>query len=604
VDFLRQWIGIILVLAGLLRAGVVVLQEPMVGYANQGDMHGTSACTGIFPSNALAAQAPTPDAPISQYTLGARTDGCYQSAEAGIAATAGALARATGAGSKFKLQWVGYVKLALLFGAALAIGWLLRDHPAAATLHGLVVLLVLADPVVTLWMNTLYTEFGTIWSIYVVIAASCVLALYDRQSLFAWALLIIGLVVLAVSSEQFALLGPAMVLAAWPWLWHNSHRLTVATFVITLVATFVGLVVLPRPAQVAKADRTNAYLNLIVPASSLATRGLATLGLPDTCEPLVGASSSRQRGESVEKACPQVYALSRFSFVRTASDEPAALARAGARALPVVKGLSPSYLGTIEGQRAKSIDDLPWWAFSPVRALDAALPASVFAVLTLATFVLAPAGLIALLVLRRWRGDPLAPLLLAMLLGGTALYAFLSTILLRGLSEGARHYLPGSLAMYVVLLAAIGGLAVAAMRWKETPKEALLEVATGLVVVLLGAYAVFVAMDWLSAQPAATGALEQPVGKGAAATGVQLSGWALDPSGVESVKVRVGNIVERNARIGEAAPGARVGYTLDLTREDLEKAGAPNPLTLRVFVHGKNGAVTEVDRRNLEFAAP
>jgi hypothetical protein len=66
--------------------------------------------------------------------------------------------------------------------------------------------------------------------------------------------------------------------------------------------------------------------------------------------------------------------------------------------------------------------------------------------------------------------------------------------------------------------------------------------------------------------------------------------------------VRIGNIVERSARIGEAAPGALVGYTLDLTREDLEKAGAPNPLTLRVFVQGKNGALTEIDRRNLEFA--
>jgi len=51
VEFLRQWIGVILILAGLARAGIVVLHEPLVGYANQYDMHRTSACLGLFTAN-------------------------------------------------------------------------------------------------------------------------------------------------------------------------------------------------------------------------------------------------------------------------------------------------------------------------------------------------------------------------------------------------------------------------------------------------------------------------------------------------------------------------------------------------------------------------
>jgi hypothetical protein len=618
VDFLRQWIGILLILAGLARAGVVVLHEPMVGYANQYDMHRTSACIGLFPANEAAAQVGTPEAPISLYSLGARTDGCYQSAEVAIAATAVAIARAAGVTpSRFHLQWVGYVKLALLFGTAFLLAWLLRDHAGASVVHGLAVLLVLSDPVVTLWMNTLYTEFATIWSLYAFIGAASVLALYDRQSLLAWALLVVSLVVLAFSREQFALLGPALVLAAWPWLWHSSNRLTVTAFAITLVATFVGLYVLPRPVQVAKANRADTYLNLLVPSSSSPARGLAILGLPDTCEPVVGASWYRQHGESLDKACPKVYSLSSFSFLRFASEEPHALARAAARALPVMQGVAPTYLGVLEGQRGKAIGELPWWAFSPLHALDTAIPASVFVVLTLATFVLAPLGLVALVAMRRWRGDPLAPLMLAMLLGGTAIYSFLTTIFGDGINEGARHYLPGALAMYVALLAAIAGLAWLAMRWKETPKEALLELGVGAVALALGVYGCFVAMDWIGAQPAAIGVLDQPAGRQVAAGGVQLRGWALDPSGVEAVRARVGTL-ERSARIGEASPvlgmlrvaaihfgypdAARAGFILDLSGEDLAKAGAPNPLTLRVLVQGKNGAVTEIDRRNLEFA--
>jgi hypothetical protein len=163
-DFLKQWVGMILILLGLARAALVVMQDPMAGYANQYDMHRTSACIGFFPAAEAAATVATPEAPISRYAIASRTDGCYQSAEVGIAAVAVAIARATGADpGRISLKYVGYVKLAVLFATALLLAWLLRDHPAASATHGLVVLLILADPVVTLWMNTLYTEFATIW---------------------------------------------------------------------------------------------------------------------------------------------------------------------------------------------------------------------------------------------------------------------------------------------------------------------------------------------------------------------------------------------------------------------------------------------------------
>ena len=84
MEFLRQWIGVILVLAGLARAALVVVQDPMVGYANQFDMHRTSACIGLFPADEAAAKAATPEAPISRYALGSRTDGCYLASEVAI----------------------------------------------------------------------------------------------------------------------------------------------------------------------------------------------------------------------------------------------------------------------------------------------------------------------------------------------------------------------------------------------------------------------------------------------------------------------------------------------------------------------------------------
>ena len=111
LDFLRQWVGVILVVAGLARAFVLVAHDPLVGYANQHDMHRTSACIGLFPVKEAATPfAPTAEAPLSVYRLGSRTTGCYLSSEVAIAATVVAAARAVGADvSQFRLQWICFL---------------------------------------------------------------------------------------------------------------------------------------------------------------------------------------------------------------------------------------------------------------------------------------------------------------------------------------------------------------------------------------------------------------------------------------------------------------------------------------------------------------
>ena len=490
MEFLQRWIGVILILAGLARAGVVVLQEPVVGYANDGDMHRTSACTGLFPAAQPASREPTPDAPIALYALGSRTDGCYLSSEVGIAATAVAIARAVGVDpGRIKLQYVGYVKLALLFATAFVLAWLLRDHAAASAVHGLIVLLVLGDPVVALWMNTLYTEFAAIWAIYAVVGGATVLALYDRVSLLAWAILLVGLLVLAFAREQYALLPLAMALAAWPWLWHVSERLTVVTMALVVVATAVSLWTIPRDVEVQKRNRANAYLGVLLPASSSPARGAAIVGLPADCAALSGETWARQRAD-IEKRCPQVFTLSRFAFLGFAADEPEALYRAAARSLAQVHGVAPPKLGVLAGERGKTVDDLPPWGFTPLRLLDSQLPGPVVAAFTVSVFALAPLALLALVVMRRWRGDPLAPLLVAMLLGGTAIYSYATAVFGGGAPEG-RPDAVGSLAGYVLLIGAIAGVPVVALRWKHTPREALLEGTLGAIAIAVIAFACF-----------------------------------------------------------------------------------------------------------------
>lgn len=163
IPVLAAWL---LVLGGLVRAFLLVHEVPLLGYANQYDMVRTSACVGYYPDlPGDTRYEPHPESPIPVYRRGERlAHVCYPSTEVVIAAAAARGSAALhGNTETLSLRAIGHVKLALLAVAVLLLAAALSPFPTAALLHGLVVAFVLADPVTTLWMNTLYTEFGAIW---------------------------------------------------------------------------------------------------------------------------------------------------------------------------------------------------------------------------------------------------------------------------------------------------------------------------------------------------------------------------------------------------------------------------------------------------------
>jgi len=431
LDSWTRWTGIILVALALARAAVLVAHDPVAGYANAGEMNGTGACIGLFPATAPDPPPPsTPQAPSAVYRAGKATGGCYWSAETVLDGAVVFVARSFRADpGRLRIQWIGYTKLALLFLTAFAVAAALRRNPAASIAHGAVVLLVLADPVVTLWLNTLYREFLTIWALYAVVAAASVIALADRP-IGSWCLLMTGLVVLAFSREHFAVLGIAMVALAWPWLWHRSQRLTAASFAIALAAGIAAFVLLEREGTPR------------VPAADVAT-----------------------------------------------------VLRAAMQALAGLQHAAPAGVGALEGTTMVAPPDLPLWAFPAIDALVRAMSPSLFATLQLAMFVMAPLAVVSLLALRRWRGDPLVPLLAAMLLGAIALHAFAVAFLGGGAGDPVPRYLPAILAMCAAFIAAAVGIPALVRRWVLEPRDMPLEALVGCVAIGVGAYGVMAAIS-------------------------------------------------------------------------------------------------------------
>ncbi|HEX3097145.1 MAG TPA: hypothetical protein VHQ02_05470 [Usitatibacter sp.] len=609
----REWIGFALVVAALARAALLVAHEPVAGYANSHDMLRASACIGLYPAADEARRyAPTPQAPVPLYRPGPRrSDQCRLSTEVVIdAAVAWAAHRIEPGAEGVPLQWFGYAKLALLAIAALALALAFHGTPFAALLHGIFLFAVMADPAVTLWFNTLSSEFGAAWGAYVSVAALCALALTLRGAFVLTALLALGLAALAFSREQSALLPPLLVAAAAPWLlWRSSHA-AVAAFGVALVAAVIAFGLVPSPLGFAATNRVDTYLGLVVPSASDPKEALATLGLPARCEAMVGATWRLRRGEALEEACPEAFDLPVTAFLRFARDDPATLARAAARVLPATQALVPASVGILAGAVNARLPDLPPWLASPLAALHARLDPVAYAAMLLCVFLAAPLGLLAAAGWARpARGVPAVGALLAMLLGGTALYAFVATAFADDASDPARHFLLGHLAADTAWIALILAAPSLLGRWFRAPRERAWEIAAAVVGVGSVVFACVAAIAWARAQPLGRGLLEAPVGREVPRGALAIAGWAVDPFGVEAVEVGVGSVRRTlhpdvaSPDVQAALPGypdsPRARFALELSAEELAQAGAGDPLPLRLLVRSRAGPVTEVDGRRL-----
>jgi hypothetical protein len=117
----------------------------------------------------------------------------------------------------------------------------------------------------------------------------------------------------------------------------------------------------------------------------------------------------------------------------------------------------------------------------------------------------------------------------------------------------------------------------------------------------------FLTLGWAETRPLAIGAVDRPQATPVARSGVQVGGWALDPFGVEEVRVRLGAF-ERAAKYGAGADagdeprfpgypdagGAR--FALDLGADEIAKAGSAGSLDLTITVKSRAGPSTEIAR--------
>lgn len=598
-------VGTLLVILAITRIGAFVLHDPLLGFANQYDMIRTGACVGLYPDLPPDKRdAATPEAPLERYRLAERNPAeCRWGTEAVLAGVVALKHRLFGvSGESFPaLRELGLLKAGLLAAAMLALAIALWPSPAASLLHGLTAAAVIADPVTTLWLQTLYTEFPVLLGTYLVTGA--LVAALLREALPRWLAILaaIGTVLAAGAKLQFFALPFALLFVAAPRLWASSRR---ALGILAAIAVAAGAwqPLSPRSDVDRHANRANAYLGTILPASTNMPTTLNSLDLPDKCADVAGATWNAPRGEDLGAACPEALALPAGAFVKLTGEDAQTLARAAVRVIPSTANPLLGHLGVAARESWGTLANEPLWLRSALGWIGANLPAQWYLGLTLfAIASLVPAAALWGATLVRGANADAHPFGAYLLMLETiALYALVTTVYGEGLSQSARHDLPGVVAFAALALAAIVGLIF------FTSISIGLRVGMGIALLSAAALAL-VATQWALRQPLALGEVAEPATLQVPRDNLVLKGWAVDPGGVSAIRFQAGSYsgwigAERmlpswkTARIHPSYPGSnRAWFEFPVPPEWL----AQPEVRLRVEVENKSGVVTEIDRRRI-----
>jgi Na+-translocating ferredoxin:NAD+ oxidoreductase RnfA subunit len=606
-----------LIVLGACRVYVVVAATPLLGYANQFDMRRTSACVGLWPDIGRDAQLQAhPEAPISRYVRGERRRfDCYWSSELLFVAP---VAATLSPGETVDLRVIGAIKGTALVLVAIGLAMTLRRRPALALAHGAVFALVMCDPIVTLWLNTLYTEFSAMLfayaSVALVIAVGATPGVGGAPSRPRMAALVASLVGLGLSRQQHLLLPALLVAPLVVLLWNRANRSALILIAVACGVVFSQVAIVGRHPTIAMANNVDVILGTVLPASTDEARTAKRLNLPEHCLRAVGANWYVSMGEDLESICPEVLEAQRYRIATLAFAEPGTLWRAGLRAIPQLQDWKLASIGSVEGLRFGGSDAVLATAGALAQSIASfvvTLPLRTFVQMLAAAFgIFVVSAAVCLRAALAARSEPLALSLYA--LTGIALYAIATAVFGDGYVELARHAQLANVALYaaaVLLAMALVASLLAIFRSRRRRTAApLLFTGLAIATALLTWVPMHIAMD---AVPMAFGVIDRPARNNAVHGDVEFAGWAIDPEGVARVELVVDGSDTIPARYGLPYRGAR-GEPLGLyfpTYPDTASAGFVALLPadvldrgvtdVRTVVINTTGMRTEIDRRRL-----
>ncbi len=625
-------ISTLLVIAGVVRVLVVVLHDPLLGYANQYDMVRTSACVDLWPAlpppARYAAHTAAPlDRYVSEHLAGSP---CYPSTGVAFVEFAKGAIEALRAVGLFRdvgfpLRAVGIVAAITLFATVIAFVVVERRRPWAQLAHATLFAIVLSDPALTLWMNTFYTEFGTMFFLYV---AGGIVALAPgvgrpRGSSSGAAsrpcapLAVLGYGALAYgallglvwSRQQYAAFAVIPLLIVAPQCWRRARAAWFAAVVVVVASMIVQTASIAGLPAIRAANMHDVYLGAVLPSARHEARALTELGLPASCRQAIGSNWYVGMGEDPQQQCTEVDALGRLALLRLIPRDPALPWRVLVRGLPLTQWWWQHYLGMVAGtQHADWSHSTSPFAWS-LADLDEQLPLVGYLVVVAAVaaaFIVTAAQWARAAIRGRAAGSWTCAMLFLSALG---MYAPFSAIFGDGYVDASRHALlfhPAAASLLCLGTGRILRHAISretrALRWMSIAGSSWIVVAAFLAMALV----------WgVRRVPVGYGMVGDPAIRRLDGDTYTMRGWAVDPWGVRGMRVAAyrdldAKVPERSwvASYGHSVPGLSTyfptyagadhgGFALSISRSEWPST-AP---CLRTWIDSRTGGSVEIDRR-------
>lgn len=372
----HRWLLVLLVTAGLLRAGWLLWHQPLLAYANNYDQVRYTACLQVYQVNpTMPVGQQTPDAPLEYWQHDATVESsCYWTSDVLFIAVARALSqgeRWLGGDGHVSIRWIGSLRLLL---AALGLVWVLnslwragRSEVAAAL--AAVWALVFCDPALTLYANGFYADFsgftGLLWSSALLLLA-WVRPLTRGESGFLFA----ATLLLVMAKIQYApvALGAALAVATAA-IWRPRLR---RGLVVLLPAAALGFAiqvvnaVRPDPfmQKLGEVSRSNTVFNAVLGQSDDPVHTAALMGLDAECAEFAGKHFFNLPGAPTE-VCPSFAQFSRSRLLAVFADQPLLYPRMIGAALLHLNPWIVTDLGHVAGTRYGQV---PLWSLSRVLA--------------------------------------------------------------------------------------------------------------------------------------------------------------------------------------------------------------------------------------------
>lgn len=429
---------LVLSLMALVRVALFWHQEPMLAYANSYDQVRALSALGLAPEGLEDERfQSTPQTPFRWFQSGLTRLYNYPSSDIVLSDLYYRLASLLDPSPRVDIKNKSLFLL-LMWGAGLL--WcllrLMKLRPWWAVAFSAWLLLV-ADPINLLFLNTLYAEFSALAAVTLLVGLGWVALAQNglgRKPLWVGLAL---LLLLATNRQQYTFLPLLAVPMAWICFASLRSGTGVVVGVLVMVVPLTLYAMGDRFDELqgnSKANRVDTVMGALLPAASHPDTMLMNLGLPAACSAFIGKSWYTVSPDALPKQCPELLTLPLSRYLKALAHDPLALWRMTRQALPLLQNSINPFLGLIEGRAAAQRTDLPGLNAWTLEAIFNRVPARLWVAGSLLLLLAPP-----ILGLFAWRAGHKGWLAATLALSGLWAYCVLTSLLGDGYVDFSRH---------------------------------------------------------------------------------------------------------------------------------------------------------------------